>query len=1289
MIGQFVGSLASYFTKHKVFFWILLSIVVGILGFGVMRLEIDNDFYSVFPKGERFSRFSKIIKENNFQQQLIFSLQASEDEDENVERLASISEQLNDQFGREIGNIQIYRDIDERALMNYLQNVAITQLNDHDYVQIEQKITSESIDKQLAQIKERLSGPQSFLLNDYFAKDPIGLLSSAMNTFNVQSDSSLYTVESGIVYSADKQRVFFFADMMISTSDGKKLAIFDDKLHHFIDQQPDSLHLDVFGVYQVSLANIQQIQKDTFIASGICLALILTLLIGYYRSLTVPLFFLLPALFGALSGLGLAGFFHPQINAISIATASVLLGIALDYSFHFYTHYKHSGNLLQTVRQIASPMLLGNFTTLVAFAALLYTQSVILQNFGLVALFTLLGAALFTLLAMPAILTTMNVRLKVRERTYAKFKMPKTIFRIALIGIIAFTAFCLVKIQNVQFDADIQHLSYHPQHLQDKEKTHTGVHPQTEKRLSIFASAPSQQQARQIAERLYIRLGELKEQHKISEIVSPSPYLLSDQHWNEKQQQWLDFWQRHPHIRDTVHYYGQLHGFSSSAFDPFFQSIENPKHIAQEGEHFVEQLGMRQLVHSSTTQHSIITSIVVSRSTMAQLKADLATLPGVFVFDTADIASEMLTIVQDDFNFLLYFSSSLVFLSLLIVYGRIELALLTFLPMMLAWIWILGISSIFHITFNFVNIIITTFIFGLGDDFSIFITDGLIQKYRFNKNSLTPYKSAIVLSGITTIIGTGVLIFAQHPSIHSIALVSVVGIGTILCVALYVQPELFHWLVIRRVKKKRSPATFFSSIHSIITFCFFFLACLLLTMLFLVFILPLPTTRKKKELLLSFLMSFLAKITCIIGGKIRKKDERIGKQNSKNPSIVVSNHSSSADILVLLSLFPRSKMMVKRWVYNFPFFSILIRYLGYIEAEKGIDANLPRIQQLFEDGYSLIIFPEGSRSEDGEIHRFHKGAFALSQQLDVPILPVLLVGMSEYNSKNDFILHYGTIHAVLLDKVEVYSHESDRDYTQRIQRYMRSSFVQYRQSLLTFNHWKSSIIRNYVLKSPVLEWYVRIKLMLEGNNFQHYDQLLHNSTFIYDVGCGYGYLSYYLHYRNTNRTIVGIDYDEEKIMTADNAIKKNNNLVFRSENVKNTVFQPCDAVLFNDVLHYMNKEEQYKTMQHALDALHSHGILIIRDGITDMENIPLKQARRMVKNSRRIEWMSTKFFRFNEAKTPLEFLRIADIRTFAHQNNLSLEIISHSKTTSNMLFVLKKNLSRQMNTSNEACKSRE
>ncbi len=176
------------------------------------------------------------------------------------------------------------------------------------------------------------------------------------------------------------------------------------------------------------------------------------------------------------------------------------------------------------------------------------------------------------------------------------------------------------------------------------------------------------------------------------------------------------------------------------------------------------ELGIDNLIDMKASGTTFISTVVLNQEHLPSVKQELRAVRGVEIFDRGELAGELLRMVRTDFNYLLIISASIVFLTLLIVYGRIELTLLSFLPMVISWIWILGIASaILGIKFNFVNVIVTTFIFGLGDDFSIFVTDGLLSKYKSGKDSLRSYQAAIALSATTTLIGTGVLILPNIP----------------------------------------------------------------------------------------------------------------------------------------------------------------------------------------------------------------------------------------------------------------------------------------------------------------------------------------------------------------------------------------------------------------------------------------------------------------------------------------------------------------------------------------------
>ena len=120
--------------------------------------------------------------------------------------------------------------------------------------------------------------------------------------------------------------------------------------------------------------------------------------------------------------------------------------------------------------------------------------------------------------------------------------------------------------------------------------------------------------------------------------------------------------------------------------------------------------------------------------------------PDITVIDKQYMTTKLLGIVTSDFGQIGWMTSVLVFFVLLLTYGRIELALVSFVPMVIAFIWILGIMGIAGIEFNVVNIILSALIFGLGDDYSLFIMDGLLQEYKTGRKNLSSYKSSIVLS---------------------------------------------------------------------------------------------------------------------------------------------------------------------------------------------------------------------------------------------------------------------------------------------------------------------------------------------------------------------------------------------------------------------------------------------------------------------------------------------------------------------------------------------------------------
>ena len=115
-------------------------------------------------------------------------------------------------------------------------------------------------------------------------------------------------------------------------------------------------------------------------------------------------------------------------------------------------------------------------------------------------------------------------------------------------------------------------------------------------------------------------------------------------------------------------------------------------------------------------------------------------------------------------------------------------------------------------------------------------------------------------------------------------------------------------------------------------------------------------------------------------------------EDFQKPAIIICNHQSHLDLMTMLMLTPKLVCLTKDWVWNSPLYGYIIREAEFYRASEGTTLLLPKLQSLIDRGYSIAIYPEGTRSTDGSISRFHQGAFYLAKQLNVDVLPIISYG---------------------------------------------------------------------------------------------------------------------------------------------------------------------------------------------------------------------------------------------------------------------------------------------------------
>lgn len=144
----------------------------------------------------------------------------------------------------------------------------------------------------------------------------------------------------------------------------------------------------------------------------------------------------------------------------------------------------------------------------------------------------------------------------------------------------------------------------------------------------------------------------------------------------------------------------------------------------------------------------------------------------------------------------------------------------------------------------------------------------------------------------------------------------------------------------------------------------------------------------------------------------------------EGPVIFMSNHQSNFDILALLAKLPRQlHWIAKKELFDIPLFGPSMRRGGYIPLDRGDGRkalqSMDEAAATIHRGKSVVLFPEGTRTQDGNLLPFKRGGFILARKAAVPVLPVTINGSGRINPAGQIRLFSGSIHITLHPPVAV------------------------------------------------------------------------------------------------------------------------------------------------------------------------------------------------------------------------------------------------------------------------------
>jgi 1-acyl-sn-glycerol-3-phosphate acyltransferase len=298
----------------------------------------------------------------------------------------------------------------------------------------------------------------------------------------------------------------------------------------------------------------------------------------------------------------------------------------------------------------------------------------------------------------------------------------------------------------------------------------------------------------------------------------------------------------------------------------------------------------------------------------------------------------------------------------------------------------------------------------------------------------------------------------------------------------------------------------------------------------------------------------------------KKVINEVGEDFSK-PAVIIANHTSFLDILAVGMLHPKICFLVNDWVYNSPVFGKAVQRADFYPVSSGIENSLEPLKRKIKQGYSLMAFPEGTRSESNKIKRFHKGAFFLAKEFHLDILPVLIHGNSEVNPKGSFIIKDGSITVEILPRIKAEDTSFGENHTQQAKKigaYFKSEFLKLREKMEGPNYFHGIVLEEYRYKGDSL--YRNVKNDLKENSEIYFEVMrrVEKSGTIAHLSEDAGQLDFLLALDGPDRKIFSlIEDDETRTILQNSYLTQKYGRLYFTDTISATLITNVDTVVIS------------------------------------------------------------------------------------------------------------------------------
>lgn len=821
---EFCIKIYRFFRNHRAVFWVSMIALYAFFGYFASKIYLEEDINKLMPSSKNEDGTTKLafanlrIKDKTF---LLFEGKNGASVEHITEICDAFIDSLEsrnaamDSTQQVIGNI-FYRLPDDLMLdvIDYMSAHLPAYIDTSVYTRLDAMLTYPHMKQQMKANHDDLLSPVGSMFPELIQTDPVGLrglLMEQMKPFTEGAAGSYKTLNGHFFVQDSTVCVAFVTPMYSATNTGQGSTLFrilNDQIEQFSASAPD-VKISYHGTPASGFYNSWRIKSDlkgTIIGSLVLVLIFISICFRNYN--TIPLL-LLPVVFGTLFGLAAMYFIKGHFSLLALGIGAVVLGVALSYVLHIITHYKYISDPEQVLRDQVKPVCLGCLTTIGSFMGLIFIRTELLQDFGLFAAFAIVGTTFFSLIFLPQFLNPRKNKLNHRafaiiDRINAyPFDRKKPLLFTILATAVVCIGFYIAG--GTQFDADMHNLGYKAESTSYSEnllrsKTHTG-----DKQKYFASSGATMEEAIENFEIMAAKLDSLQNIGLVKSYTHTNQIFVPLHVQQERIDAWKNFWtgERLQLVHDLINKTAPEAGLIPDAFSPFFEfaTADYEPDALYEASIIPEGYQSTLMEQSYNDEYLCFTSVRCKNDSIHSKESDynriceaIVSSPNLLVLDTYYYTTDTLIQLNDDFIVLQWVSMLFVLIVLFFSFHfNIKHTLLGFMPILSSWLIVLGAMVIFDVRFNLINIIISTFIFGIGVDYSIFVMNGLIGG-KENSRLLGYHKTAIFFSAFILIVTVSSMLFAEHPAIKSVGFSTLVGMISAVVISYVVQPAIFRMI---------------------------------------------------------------------------------------------------------------------------------------------------------------------------------------------------------------------------------------------------------------------------------------------------------------------------------------------------------------------------------------------------------------------------------------------------------------------------------------------------------------